>query len=117
MCKRWQVVTNIPKVVANKVRVCSGLMTEFYKHSLAPATKLGQGNVFTGVCDSVNGGLSAPGGKGRGLFRGGCLLPAGFLLLGGWRPPGRQLLRAVRILLEYILVIWMQAIQTPNRKE
>ena len=26
---------------------------------LPPATKLGQGNVFTGVCDSVNRGVSA----------------------------------------------------------
>ena len=30
--------------------------------SLSPATKLGQGYIFTGVCHSVNGGVSAPGG-------------------------------------------------------
>ena len=53
---------------------------------LQPATKLGQGNVFTGVCDSVNGGVPGPGG-----------VPGG-------DPPGRPLLRAVRILLECILV-------------
>ena len=44
---------------------------------LPPATKLGQGYIFTGVCDSVNRGVpapvlgvSAPGG-------GGCLVPGG----------------------------------------
>ena len=81
--------------------------------SLPPATKLGQGYIFTGVCDSVNGGggvcsqgclllgegvcsrgVSAPGG-------GGCLLPGG---VPGGDPLGRPLLRAVRILLECILV-------------
>ena len=30
---------------------------------LPPATKLGQGYIFTGVCDSVHGGVSAPGGS------------------------------------------------------
>ena len=92
------------------------------KISLPPATKVGPGNVFTGVCDSVNGG---------GLAQGGCLLPGG-LLLGGlvwgvstpvgaglvWgggcllrgvpggdpTPLGWPLLWAVRILLECILV-------------
>ena len=72
---------------------------------LPPATKLGQGNVFTGVCDS------APGGSGRGgvsLLKGGCLLPGGSARCGGVplveTPPGRPLLWAVRILLECILV-------------
>ena len=61
-------------------RTCNGL--------LPPATKLGQGYVFTRVCDSVHG-------------EGGCLLPGA----GWWRPPPRRLLlRAVRILLECILV-------------
>ena len=56
---------------------------------LPPATKLGQGNIFTGVCDSVNKeGVSAPGGG-----------------AGGDPPAGRLLLRAVRILLECILVV------------
>ena len=67
-------------------------------HLLPAATKLGQGNVFTGVCHSVNGGGSAPGG---------CLVPGGMVPGGGawWRPPrGRPLLRAVRILLECIFV-------------
>ena len=91
---------------------------------------LGQGYIFTGVCHSVNrgGGVSASGGRVSTL--GGCLLPGslvlGGLLLGGccsggsapggvggsgpggsawWRhPPGRPLLRTVRILLECILV-------------
>ena len=55
---------------------------------LPPATKLGQGYIFTGVCHSVNRRVSARGG-------GGCLVET---------PPGRPLLRAVRILLECILV-------------
>ena len=124
-----------------------------------PATKLGQGNVFTGVCDSVNRGVSSPGGGvcyggawsdgggvcsrggvpalggwclfrgvsalgggvcsqgvsalGGGVCSGGCLLSEGWCLLPGVSapggvpggdPPGRSLLRAVRILLECILV-------------
>ena len=62
---------------------------------------LGQGSVFIGVCDSVNRG---------GVCSRGCLLPGGksrgCLLRGvpGGDPPGRPLLRAVRILLECILV-------------
>ena len=60
-------------------RTCNGL--------LPPATKLGQGYVFTRVCDSVHGG-------GGACSRG----PA------GGDPPRRLLLRAVRILLECILV-------------
>ena len=58
---------------------------------LPPVVKLGQGYVFTRVCDSVH--------------RGGCLLPRGCLLWGCVEtPPRRLLLRAVRILLECILV-------------
>ena len=84
--------------------------------------------IFTGICHSVNGGgaaprgkVPAPGGCGacsqgglpatRGVpapggvsASGGCLLPGG----GGgarWRPPGRPLLRALRILLECILFL------------
>ena len=129
-------VTNTPKVVANKVRIRSGLTTEFYEHSLSSATKLGQGNVFTGVCDSVNmGGVCSQGGllrrvcsrgvcsrgeggwvcSGKSVFApGGVSAPRG----GGVEsPPGRLLLRAVSILLECILVICMQAIQAPNGKE
>ena len=60
---------------------------------LPPATKLGQGYIFTGVCDSVHGGV--PGPAGGCLVLGGaspgvCLLPRGCLLGGGswWRPPG-----------------------------
>ena len=74
---------------------------------LPPATKLGQGYIFTGVCHSVNRG---------GVWSwGGCLLPGGLFWGGsgpggsargvpGGDPPGRPLLWAVRILLECILV-------------
>ena len=53
--------------------------------------------LFTG------GGVPGPRG---GLVRGGCLVPGGLVLGGvpGGDPPGRLLLRAVRILLECILV-------------
>ena len=94
----------------------------FLQGSLPPATKLGQGYIFTGVYDSVHrggvcsrgsvvcsgGGVSAPGGSALG---GGCLLLGGCLVLGGLcvpgedPPPGRPLLRAVRILLECNLVL------------
>ena len=57
---------------------------------LPPATKLGQGYIFTGVCHSVNRGGLLPGG--------GCLLWGGVCSQGGggpapkvggwWRPPG-----------------------------
>ena len=65
-----------------------------------PATKLGQSYIFTGVCDSVQGG---------GLVRGGCLVGGVCSFLGGGYlvetpPPGRLLLRAVRILLECIFI-------------
>ena len=49
---------------------------------LPPATKLGQGNFLTGVCDSVNGGC---------FFLGGCLL-WGVSALGGVSAPGGCLL-------------------------
>ena len=77
-----------------------------------PQTKLGQGNIFRSVCQDF-----CPQGDPRGaacsggcLILGGCLLPGGGCLLpnGGawWRPPPRRpLLRAVRILLECILVL------------
>ena len=106
---------------------------------LPPATKLGQGNIFTGVCDSVNrcgvcsggGCVSAPGGSAPrgvclllgvsalavsadwwGLLPGGGSAPWGVCSRGmsapggaWWRPPPRRLLlRAVRILLECIIV-------------
>ena len=58
---------------------------------LSPATKLEQGYIFTGVCDSVHRGEGA---SSRGV-PGDCLVEI---------PPGRLLLRAVRILLECILV-------------
>ena len=105
---------------------------------LPPATKLGQGYIFTGVCDSVQGGggggipaciagdipacLAAGGVLSQHALQEGCLLPGvpgpGGLLWGvpgpgvpaprgsapGGDPPGRPLLRVVRILLECILV-------------
>ena len=52
-----------------------------------PATKLGQGNVFTGVCDSVNRGCLLPGGcllRGCLVRWGWCLLPRGGACSGGW---------------------------------
>ena len=55
---------------------------------------LGQGNMFTGMCLST-GGVPGLGG----------LVPGGACLGGAWwRPPRQPLLRAVRILLECILV-------------
>ena len=47
--------------------------------SLPPATKLGQGYIFTGVCDSVHRGVGVL------PHRGGCVLPPGG---GGVLPPG-----------------------------
>ena len=41
---------------------CSGRYASDWNAFLPPATKLGQGYIFTGVCDSVHGGVTAPGG-------------------------------------------------------
>ena len=91
--------------------------TVFYYHPR-------EGNVFTCVCDSVHGGRclvpggSAPGGvpapgwvsaPGGGAWSQQVEVPGprgGACCRGGawWRPPRRLLLRAVRILLECILV-------------
>ena len=90
---------------------------------------LGQGNMFTGVCLSTGGcllagglvlqgvhalggglvlaGVPAPGRSGpRGVPAPGGLVPGGVWSWGDawWRPPGRLLLRAARILLECIFV-------------
>ena len=91
---------------------------------LPPATKLGQGYTFTGVCHSVNRGVASsrgvhgPGGcvhaprgvcmvRGGAWYRGEAWSRGGAWSQGGWRPPppGRLLLRAVHILLECILVL------------
>ena len=81
---------------------------------------LGQGNIFTPVCHSVNrrgvcsqgGGVPAPRGVGCLLLGGGCLVPGGvWSWVGVWSqgvsgrrpPPGRLLLRAVRIYWNVIL--------------
>ena len=68
---------------------------------------LGQGNIFIGMCQefcsqggSAPGGVSAPG-------EGWCLVET---------PPGRLLLRAVRILLECILVIFISIEQRQRSK-
>ena len=71
--------------------------------SLPPATKLGQGNVFTGVCDSINRGMSArgvpaPGGVsalgGVPAPEGGVCSQGGCLVWGVWfwggSGPGRE---------------------------
>ena len=48
--------------------------------SLPPATKLGQGYIFTGVCHSVNRGVSGLGGC---LVRGVSASPGGCPVMGG----------------------------------
>ena len=53
----------------------------WYTYLLPPATKLGQGNIFTGVCDSVRKGVSGPGGC---LVWGGSALGEGCLVWGEW---------------------------------
>ena len=69
---------------------------------LPPATKLGQGYIFTGVCYSVNRGVDCS----QGVPGCGGVSGPGVSAPGGawWKPPRRPLLRAVRILLEYIHV-------------
>ena len=65
----------------------SGRYTSYWNaFLLPPAMKLGQGNVFTGICDSVNRGVPAPGG---------CLVWGGACSRGGWMSgpggvPGRD---------------------------
>ena len=73
---------------------------------------LGQGNIFNPVCHSVHGGVPGPVGVcliwgGGACSRGVCSGGGGGACSGGawWRPPGRLLLRAVRILLVCILVV------------
>ena len=71
-------------------RLCRNSQTSFFT---ARKRSLGQGNIFAPVCHSVHRGGGWAGGAAcsRGAY--------------WWRhPPGRLLLRAVRILLECILV-------------
>ena len=85
---------------------------------LPPATKLGQGYVFTHVCDSVHGGGAQSlsrcpgGGSVRGISVLGGLCPGGLCLEGDLCPGGVCHVcppygneRAVPILLECILVL------------
>ena len=74
------------------------------KELLVTARKrsLGQGNMFTGVCLST-GGVPGPGDACSQGGSGPEVVPAPGGVPGG-DPPGRLLLRAVRILLECILV-------------
>ena len=69
----------------------------FKKTSLLNIFTVRQGNVFTPVCDSVDGGGSVPACT-TGHMTGGSLSK------GSERPPPRSNERAVRILLECILV-------------
>ena len=67
------------------------LQTSHFVIYLPPATKLGQGYIFTGVCHSVNmGGVCSGGSAPRGVSAPGgvsapreCLLPGGVSALGG----------------------------------
>ena len=65
-----------------------------------PQTKLREGNVFTPVCDSVHRGGLCPGGS---LSKWGGSLSRGVSVME--TPPGTVEQRAVRILLECILVM------------
>ena len=73
-----------------------------YQTILPSATKLGQGYIFTDVCDSVHrGGAWSGGVPGQvGTWSGGCLVQG----VPGGDPLGRLLLWTVCILLECILV-------------
>ena len=63
----------------------NGVVTLEQGGFLPAATKLGQGNVFTGVCDSVQegGGGLVPGGWWSGPGVGGGLVPRGLQFFGG----------------------------------
>ena len=80
------------------VKLCS--LSNKPQFITARKRSLGQGNIFAPVCHSVHrGGGLVPGGPG-GVWSGGVWSRRG----AWWRPPGRLLLRSVRILLECILV-------------
>ena len=53
---------------------------------LPPATKLGQGYIFTGICDSVQAGCAWLRGGGHAWFPGG----VAWLLGGAWLPGGMR---------------------------
>ena len=64
------------QVKLRKTRYLDFVVSRFWSmSSLPPATKLGQGYIFTGVCHSVNRGVPIPGGwvpvPGGGSARGG----------------------------------------------
>ena len=84
------------------LQIISGGLATIFSDLTFTARKrsLGQGNIFAPVCHSVHReGVPGPG---EGLSA-----PGGCLARGGawWRPPRGLLLRAVRILLECILVL------------
>ena len=98
--------------------VPTGVFKEFFTEMLClllpSAKEVAEGNVFTAVCDSVQGGL-CPGGlcpgavvsvEGGGLCRGGWSLFGGLChrILPPTTPYGNM--RVVRILLECILIIF-----------
>ena len=90
--------------VLSRAKHCEEIFT-------ARKRSLGQGNIFTSVCQefcSQGGRVPGPGGYlvPGGAWSRGCLVPGGaWSQEGVWRtPPGRLLLRALRILLECILV-------------
>ena len=102
---RWYTKTRfIVSLLTNhlsfKVRRCDHFGCRWRVPLLPPATKLGQGYIFTGVCDSVNGGGGLPQ----------CML--GYHPSGTDTPPAQNMLgdtvnvRAVRILLECNLILF-----------
>ena len=70
-----------------RIKVESSLVQNhwwFIVHWLPPTTKLGQGYIFTGVCDSVHRGRGMHGCRGVCMVAGGCAwLPGACMVAGG----------------------------------
>ena len=90
----WKLIENFDPftLLLAFVGICLFIICEWAPLSLLflpPATKLGQGNVFTGICDSVHGGhVWLPGGVcgcwGACVVAGGhAWLPGAFMVAGG----------------------------------